>query len=783
MYSRSFGRIALLLCAVCAHAQATRINISSRPLHQGVKRFGINLSGQNFYDSGQIMRNLIFRNPGFEGETWGSILRCKRFTRTACTDVNPYTTWPTGFMDGAHFTVLSGPASGATGTVFSSKSSADPAGFSIHFNSLATNPNDNDFIVLRADKPGGDAVGWWTNYTCGAKAVTDVRDLPSSGSRQSLHVLAGQPCQTAEITSYFDTFEGHSFVHLHGSYQLRFRAKARSLAPKLNVRVERLDTRHGLHSFLDKPIALTRDWQQYTVPVIANDVPDATGNVGVTFHFAATDALLDDVSFTAVRSAANPTEFRDEVVATLRDLHPGILRFMDNGTNFGSSLDDMLAPVESRRRTGASTQENLREDIAIGLPEVLQLCEAIGAEPWISLPPVFTTTEAQQLLEYLAAPASTPYGAKRAAAGRQQPWTAAFPLIHLELGNEEWNSLSFSGSTMQDPTVYGMRAAQLFRAIQSSPWYRAGSLDLVAGSWAGVPWWTEQEARALQGAADSIAIAPYLFSEYNSAPNPEQVFGPMFAQPEQLSSTPNATLTGQYLARNTLFRDRKLAVYEVNLGTATGSADVTQTAIDRTIPSIGAGLTVANHMLMMLRELGITDQCYFALTEFQNSFSAPSGPARTTPLWGAVVDMGGLTNRRRPAFLALQTINQAMLPTMVSASFDGPNPTWHQPLSPNDKIELDAAHLLQTYAFTDGARHTAIVFNLSRTRALPIVFENENAPYGIVTQTLLTAKNLEDNNELSELVKPVTTIDKNMYANIEHTLPPFSMTIFSWKTQ
>src|SRR5271155_2065522 len=69
----------LAIFAFHALAQTT-ITITSQPLHTGVQRFGINLSGQTYYDSGQLLRNLVSRNPGFEGETWQTILHCKTAT-------------------------------------------------------------------------------------------------------------------------------------------------------------------------------------------------------------------------------------------------------------------------------------------------------------------------------------------------------------------------------------------------------------------------------------------------------------------------------------------------------------------------------------------------------------------------------------------------------------------------------------------------------------------------------------------------------------------------------
>ena len=55
----------------------TNISIESKVIRSNVKRFGMNISGQTFYDSGQMLRNLTFRNPGFEGTIWQTVLTCK----------------------------------------------------------------------------------------------------------------------------------------------------------------------------------------------------------------------------------------------------------------------------------------------------------------------------------------------------------------------------------------------------------------------------------------------------------------------------------------------------------------------------------------------------------------------------------------------------------------------------------------------------------------------------------------------------------------------------------
>ncbi len=756
----------------------TTITIGPEVLHTSVKRLGINLSGQTFYDSGQMLRNLTFRNPGFEGETWQSILHCKSVAPLSCTDENQYAQWPDGFLNGARYEVLSGVARGAIGTVQTSQAAAGDHGVTLHLDSAARALAAGDFLLVRAEKPGGAEAGWWKDLKGGATLLTEFKDLaPNTAGRQALRIEAAGPGQSATVSSFFDSYGGRSFVQMRGAYTLRFRARAVAGKPEVKVELKRLDSAHGLHNFLEKTVALSPAWRDYTFPFEAQENGSAVGTVGLSFAFEGSTALLDDVSLEATPAPANPTAFRNEVVDTLRALRPGVLRYMDNGTNFGSSLDNMLAVPFARQRSGASEQEVLHEDIPLGLHEFLTLCAAIGAEPWYSMPPGTSSAEAQHLAEYLGGAADTQYGALRARLGQRSPWTSVFRTIHLELGNEQWNSRSFAGSTINDPKVYGQRASQIFAALRVSPAYRDSSYDLILGTWATVPWWTGEELSA-STAHDSIAVAPYLFSEFNDTSSTEAVFGPMFAEPEMLDSRPGGIMAQQLAVAKAARRPAALAVYETNLGTMSGTAS--QQALDNTVPSLGAGLAVADHMLLMLRDLGITTQCLFALPEYINGFSTTGGPKEDVPLWGAVVDMGGATNLRRPQFLAEQLANEAILPTMLATHMGGAQQVWDQPLSTNGKVQLPGAHFLQTFAFAEGTQRSLILLNLSRDRSLPVLFRGEGAPGGKVTRAVLTAPAITSNNEHTEQVSIHREVLGSFDTKAPCRLPPFSMTILTW---
>ncbi len=766
----------------------TRITIGTHVLRRNVQRFGINLAGQNFYDSGQVLRNLVARNPGFQGQTWQSILRCSTFTRTTCTSSR--TAWPSGFLVNATFQVATGSAAGTHGTIRTS--SADGSTYTVQFAAaLSKAPANGDYLIVRGLQPGEPTAGWWTSFDCGATATAEFHDLPpGSPARQVLRINAANPCQRASLSSYFDSTRGHSFVRLNGAYTLRFQAKPLATQSALQVRV----ARESSPALFSRTISLQPGWHTYTLPFTASEKrtdrsSEHVTTAGLSFAAAATSLLLADVSLSAdaIPTHHNPTAFRDEVVDTLRDLHPGILRYMDSGTDFGSSLEDWLTPPADRPRTGYSLWSTRQEDISLGLHEFLTLAQTIetgGAptEPWISLPAALSPDEARHLIDYLAAPPTSSYGSLRASLGHPQPWTETFPRIHLELGNEAWNRGSFAGATIDDSSAYAERASMVFRAMRSAPGFIPARFDLVAGSFFEVPTHTAEEAAALHSAADTLSVAPYLFTHFNDATTAEAVFGPMLAQPEQWT-TIGGLLRQQVDTVHAVSPATHLSLYEVNLGTVAGSPAISQADIDRTVPSTGAAIAVSDLMLLALRDLGVTEQCFFALTEFRNSFTSPggSGSARTTPLFGAVVDMGGATDRSRPSFYALRLLNQTLLANLIETTVAGADPVWSQPASPNDHIALPQAHLLQSFAFGEPGRRSLIVLNLSRTESFSVTFGGVNAPHGVVQQTTLTSAHITDTNENDALVSPTTVAIPNFDPAARKLLPPFSITAYTWR--
>lgn len=685
-------------------AGVTHLHVTNQVILSGVTRLGINLGEQTYYDSGQMMRNLLYRNPGFEGMEYRSILHCLQSGPSQCTDTRHSFAWPAGFWAGASFEVLDGAAAGRKGSVIAS--GPIDSGYGLTLDEPGTAIGVGDWLAVSKQFTGDPASGWWPKLMGGARLEAERNDLaPRTEGHQALRIEAAGAGQSVELNSYFDNMDGLTFVRLRGRYRLSFRAKGLAGNRKLHVGVRRIAA--GKFEYLEQDFQLTPEWADYHAEFAADEAAGPIGPVEEGFSVAGGSLLLDDVDLEQMGGDIdNHTAFRDDVVQTLKQLRPGVLRLMSSHAQLGSSVDNLLAPPLARQRPGFSTWLTTMEDIPVGIPEFLELCREVGAEPWIVAPTAMSADEARLLGEYLTGSSATAGGALRVAAGRREPWTRAFKRIHIELGNETWNGI-FQGESIDDSEAYGRRADGVFRVMREAAGTDAGRFDFVVGGQAANPGRSGEMFRAAK-AADTLAIAPYLMASVTHWANDDELYGPLMAQPEQMSRD------GFVQATQTAAGGRQLAVYEVNLHSTEGTAPAA--VLDRLTPSAAAGIAVTGHMLRMMRDHGVRDEMLFSLPQFQFN-RADRTPVR---LWGSVVEMGA-EGRARPQLLAESLANRAIRGNLVKVDVSGENPT-HDQAPGNDGVQLAGVHELDAYAFQDGKSHSLVIFNygLHRTRRIDL---------------------------------------------------------------
>lgn len=744
------------------HAQGTdngvtHLRVTSQVVLPGVTRLGMNLGGQNYYDSGQMLKNLLYRNPGFEGMSYRSIFHCQFGGQARCVD-----TWgvnfPADFWDGAHYEVLVGASAGRHGTV--TASAPVPGGYGFALDSSGPAIAAGDWMAVSKDIPGDPTAGWWPSVKGGGTLEAERADLPPGTlGRQALRMEAASPGASAQVNSYFDTTEGMTFVRLRGRYRLSFRAKGLGGSKVLHVDVGRLAG--GLHPYLNKDVPLTSAWANYDEEFTADEGDLPVGSVQVSLNATGSSLLLDDVDLEQTGGdPANHTVFRDEVVNALKELHPGVLRSMQSYQGLGSTIDNMLAAPLAMQRSGYRNWYDRVEDIPIGIPDFLELCYEVGAEPWIVAPTAMSFDEAKELTEFLAGGPETHGGAIRVARGRREPWTQAFRTIHIELGNETWNN-SFQGEAIEDPDAYGKRANAVFSVIRSAAGRDAGRFDLVVGTQAA---YAGRNAAILAAApqANSLAIAPYLMSGISQWANDDQLYGPLLAQPEEMSRD------GIVEAAVASASGRQLAVYETNMGTVEGSTP--QDVLDRFIPSEAAGIAMTGHMLRMMRDHGIRDEMFFTLA--QNQFRRPDG--KIARMWGAVVAMGA-NERRRPQFVAESLANRVVRGNLMRVDVSGENPTHDQPPG-NDGVHLNGVHEIDSYAFEDGNWHGLIIFNYGLHQSRRISIE---APGLSANSNVKLAKISANPGATNEDSVKVQILEEQMHGT-DLVLAPCSMAVLEW---
>ena len=748
-----------LLLTISTLAQGAQPTVT---LSSAVRQANVVGAGINVEDASYLLKdNLLFDNQGFEQPTGAVYINCKTLSDNVCISDNQYAQWPTGFSNGWTFRpqLVGG---GKSGTVISQIAASGNTGLTL---TLSTAPGTTH-IVLEGTFP--------------SRNVSDISEWQGNGSGsvtlETTDVADGQQAVIVDGTGgaenflrYFDNSDGiHSGTQLNGNYELDFMAKP-GTATNVTVDIVRY-VGSTTEVFLHKVQALTQGWQHYSIPFTGSENGTQIGNGRVLIEVSGGTVMLDDISMPLVEPA-NATPFRSVALSAMKELHPGSLRYM-NGAGFAVKIDDAILPINVRRPALPATTKLQAQLPSVDYYQALQLAQTLGSHAWITLPQTITPLEMQHLVEWLAGASTTPYGAKRAARGQTLPWTSVFDKIYLELGNEDWNGITDSNNA-GDPQTYGKHANDIFIAAHTSGSWSA-NITLVADGWntngadADAALYWEQNVRSQLTVPFMMSEAPYFYTTFNNGSSTEAIYGPLYAE-TQLFDNPTSGL------ETTIYKDLRasgndMGVYEENLGTNSGTA--TQSQFDALTGTVGSSLAVADQMLGLIG-LGVKTQNLFTLFGLHNQTSSGA----TTNLWGAVIDIGGATNIKRPIFLAEQMVNSAAMSTMLT-TVQADDPTYNSAASSNDSLQaVPNVKSLRSYAFTNGSKTSLVLVNMSRTATVspsligfPVI-----APESI---TQLTSGKITDDNETSQLItqKDITTTWKGATPE----LPPFSMTVYIW---
>jgi hypothetical protein len=618
----------------------------------------------------------------------------------------------------------------------------------------------------------------------GAQMLSDTTDLCATCGSQTLNLHFPSRGGKAEFWEYYDPNPNEDiFVLMNGAFQVSFWAKAATGSPVLQThpfRGGRGGFDCGTH-----PAYLTRAWTQYTYTCRTSEsalgVGPSSANAGIKIEGSAptgaADIYIDNISFkkTSPVDTGNSSVFRDEVVHAFRDLNPapcsapGTIRdWVDQNSE---SIDNWTRPDYARNPTGTGYgvspggQNNYQlslEDFLV-MVENVQTMTGCPMYPYIEVPVTALNSDAANLIEFLAAPAtakSSVYGQRRVTLGQSTPWTKVFKQIYLSFCNECWNS-SFTYQDIQGDSSgqslvyydYSVRSQHVFAAMRKDTYYQPNiklGLDLLTAAD-----FSADKAIA-QSHPDYVEIEDYSYGKVDNYSTPTALWAPLYFEvPMQMKSDKDPhnfykSWSG-YSKQNTCGPTGKsrceVNIYEQGEGTISGKIANSQHDLDQVNAGAGYGIAAALQFLIhqQLAPNVFGPQNYFALTEFRNG----SGGSATAKLWGSIVDAGGASSALnaaqyggsytpRPQFLAMELANKSVIGPMFSCPISS-NPTYNFAGSstngPNGSLPaLSNVPYLYAFCFENGTNRSMVIFNIDTANVHTITLNGANHPSGTVTQ-------------------------------------------------
>ncbi|MEM7235362.1 MAG: hypothetical protein AAF517_24530, partial [Planctomycetota bacterium] len=591
------------------------------PEMRDVPRLGLNLGKWTQWGAEQLMTNVL-KNPGFEFGIDRSLITVSRADWRGFDDDGTVWGRDDGYWHEGRFDVRTGDSAGETGIIEDSRRRGRQGTPSFETRESGPSLARGTIVALTQDTRTTDPVAGWSVPVHAQGTVRLIADesRPGSPGRSCVRVSASIT-QSGELRAYLDSIgtRAGKLLRMNGLWRLSFWARAESRTgsnhlPVLHLRLKRV----GGVPFVEKNIDLRDEWREYSFDFEgADDGPDTT----ITLSFATEGnghVFVDDTQLFALKSRSSP--FRKEVVSTLKTIRPGYLR--DWQDQLGDSFVNRIAEPFARRPTRYRPDGHSAWKFHYSIPEFFDLCQSIGAQPWIVAPTTLSDSEFEQLGSYLTR--------ERSARG--------FRELVLEFGNENWN-LTFRPAGIISERACAQAADRAFsivrRAAANPTWLRFA----IAGQFV-----STKRLRALAGftkEAHLLAIAPYFLHSFDGT-DTESALSALF-RPQRIDFIPSVDIAKH--------SQLELSVAEVHLHTIQGESP---SPIRRPLVAGAASATAVARRLIHALQAGVRRQCVYTFS----GYDMQAGE-EFVPLWGIVRDLSA-PNQFRPSGLALTLLNRVV---------------------------------------------------------------------------------------------------------------------------
>lgn len=263
-------------------------------------------------------------------------------------------------------------------------------------------------------------------------------------------------------------------VERHGFYQPRIPVRAgiahqgylwlKTTGYDGRVRVALEEDRSGGALYAEAEIKdIQGDWKRYPF-VLHPERADPHARLAILFEGGRGRVWVDQASLEPGDAVGGVRADVEALVATLR---PAFIRWPGGNVAQDYHWAWGIGPRDARPLWTNLSWKNEPEPGDIGTDEFIAFCRRVGAEPSITVNVEgrgATAEEAAAWVEYCNGPATSRYGALRAASGHPEPYRVKY----WELGNEIWGDWVRGHSDAQTYARNYLRYHQAMRAVDSS---------------------------------------------------------------------------------------------------------------------------------------------------------------------------------------------------------------------------------------------------------------------------------------------------------------------------
>ena len=251
------------------------------------------------------------------------------------------------------------------------------------------------------------------------------------------------------------------------------------------------------------------EWQRFSVKLTPSET-DADASVRFTFT-ERTQVVFGAVS---LMPADHFHGMRRDVVDCLRQIAPGVLRWP--GGNFageyrwkdGMLPADMRGPLESLMENETQPYTHGYDFHEINTDDFIALCREIGAEPFLTINPVWCSPEeSAQWVEYCNGPADSEYGAKRAENGCAEPYNVRLWSLGNEMG---YGHMEGPKSPADYAALAGTHADAMLSVDPELTLFSSGPYPNDD--------WARESAAALRPVSKYVSLHHYAFADMDYTP-------------------------------------------------------------------------------------------------------------------------------------------------------------------------------------------------------------------------------------------------------------------------